>query len=91
MNNVKKNSLSIWQGIPDGLLLLFETLLDNSSQIFENVPDGEKGEANKKTKGASDVGYQRDTVVGDHLLNTPNLDWCKTCTENMQNLDFYFI
>ena len=44
---ILKKSLSARQGIPEGMLLLFETVLDKSCQIFEDVPDGKKGEANK--------------------------------------------
>ena len=43
LNNVKK----VRQGNPEGLLLLFETVLDKSRKIFKDVPDGKKGEANK--------------------------------------------
>ena len=54
-------------------MLLFETLLYNNSQIFKNVPECEEGEANKETKGASDVWYQRDNVVGDNLRISQNV------------------
>ena len=56
---------------------LFEKVLDNHSKIFENVPKGKEGEANKETKGASDVRNQRDNVVGDHLMIIgQNVAWC---------------
>ena len=51
-----------------GQLFLFETLLDNNSQIFQKVPESEEGEANKETESASNVRYQRDNVVVDHLM-----------------------
>ena len=47
---------------------LFEGVLHNNSQILENVPECEEGEADKETKGAADVRDQGDDVIGDHLV-----------------------
>ena len=47
---------------------LFEGVLHNNSQILENVPESEEGEADKEAKGAADVRDQRDDVIGDHLV-----------------------
>ena len=48
---------------------LFKSLLHNNSQILENVPECEKGEADEETKGAADVRDQRDDVIGNHLVD----------------------
>ena len=55
-----------------GFLLSFEILLDNSGQIFEIVPESKEREANKETKGASDVGDHRDKVVSNDLVMGEN-------------------
>ena len=49
---------------------LFDKVFDKNSQIFKNIPKCIEGEANKETKGASDVRNQRDNVIGDHLMIT---------------------
>ena len=36
--------------------------------MFKNVPESKEGEANKETKGASNVWHQRDNVVGENLM-----------------------
>ena len=41
--------------------------------IFDNVPEGEEGEAKKETKGSSKVRHQSNKVIADHL----ELDWMK--------------
>ena len=43
-------------------------MLHNNSQILEDVPESEEGEADKEAKGAADVRDQRDEVIGDHLF-----------------------
>ena len=41
--------------------------------IFDNVPEGEEGEAKEETKGSSKVRHQSNKVIADHL----RLDWMK--------------
>ena len=60
-----------------GFLLSFEIVLDNSGQIFEIVPESKEREANKETKGASDVGDHRDKVVSNDLGMGENKCWYK--------------
>ena len=35
--------------------------------IFDDIPEGEEGEAKEETKGSSKVRHQRYKVIADHL------------------------
>ena len=52
-------------------LSFFQATSHSYETVFDNVPEGEEGEAKKETKGSSKVRHQRYKVIADHL----ELDW----------------
>ena len=47
--------------------LLFQAMSRSYETIFDNVPEGEEGEAEEETKGSSKVRHQSNKVIADHL------------------------